>query len=550
MFANGSQIATQGIILNEISGDVEFTFELNGKLTETETLKSGALRLKAASSVAAGPPLAFAHVYLIDVDTEEVLFQTQTDENGFFEFSSIPYKNYYFAVNEPVLPAEPLLLTFESNIFIKEVEINGEVGTEGITASVSVTPNNNCDTESPNYTIWYLDYDGDGFGTSNFWVGQCTQPIGYVLNDLDCNDKNADINPDATDIQGVPIDYDCDGEIPCNSFELVEFSAPTVPVIITDQIGISVFYNGDLPSTAEIDWGDGSSSPATISIGVLSGTHLYAEPGVYILTLVLTDGCQETRTFQYKYVVLYDPSEGFVTGSGTIYSPTGASTLFPNADGIASFGFVSKYDKKKGVPIGNTEFEFEAGELLFASTEYDWLVVAGSKAKFKGRGSVNGVPGYQFMISAIDAETKGNPDLFRIKIWNETTGYVVYDNQMDAELNADPTTAIMEGSIRIHTPKTKSELITSSNISELSEDKFLAYPNPTKGKITVKIGHPEKGSVFLSVTNITGQILLNKIINYNESIEIDLSSKPAGVYLLNIKLNDKKYVKKIILKHE
>jgi hypothetical protein len=57
----------------------------------------------------------------------------------------------------------------------------------------------------------------------------------------------------------------------------------------------------------------------------------------------------------------------------------------------------------------------------------------------------------------------------------------------------------------------------------LSEDKFLAYPNPTKGKITVKIGHPEKGSVFLSVTNITGQILLNKIINYNESIEIDLS---------------------------
>ena len=38
MFANGTRVATQGIILNEISGDTEFTFVLNGNLTENETV--------------------------------------------------------------------------------------------------------------------------------------------------------------------------------------------------------------------------------------------------------------------------------------------------------------------------------------------------------------------------------------------------------------------------------------------------------------------------------------------------------------------------------
>ena len=183
MYANGTQIATQGIILNEIIGDVEFTFELSGTLTENENLKSGALRMKSAAAVAAGPPLAFVNVYLIDEETGLVLFETITDENGFFEFKSIPYKNYYFTINEPVIPAEPILLTFKGNIFIKEVEISGEVGTEGITTEVIVTPSSTCSPDNPDYKIWYLDADNDGFGNAKYWVGQCTKPSGYVLND-------------------------------------------------------------------------------------------------------------------------------------------------------------------------------------------------------------------------------------------------------------------------------------------------------------------------------------------------------------------------------
>jgi hypothetical protein len=202
LYSNGVQTATQGIILNEISSETEFTFVLNGNLTVTEdqNLKSGELRLKSAVEVLTGNPLAYAKVYLIDAETEEIFAETTTDENGFFEFKNVKYRNFFFTVNTPQLPENPVLLAFKSNIFVKEVVINGEVGTEGISASVAITPVNTCNPGNPDYRIWFRDFDGDGYGNPWFWVGQCSQPTGYVLNNLDPDDSNPNITPETEKI--------------------------------------------------------------------------------------------------------------------------------------------------------------------------------------------------------------------------------------------------------------------------------------------------------------------------------------------------------------
>jgi len=145
--------------------------------------------------------------------------------------------------------------------------------------------------------------------------------------------------------------------------------------------------------------------------------------------------------------VLYSPwagQGGLVTGGGTIWSKPGDFVLDPAAEGQANFGFVAKYKKGASVPDGNTNFVFSTGDLHFHSSEYDWLIVAGETAKFKGTGQVEGLgDGYKFMLWAGD----GDPDTFRIKIWEEVGDVetVIYDNG-----SQDPITG---GNILIHKEK-------------------------------------------------------------------------------------------------
>jgi hypothetical protein len=148
-----------------------------------------------------------------------------------------------------------------------------------------------------------------------------------------------------------------------------------------------------------------------------------------------------------------------VTGGGWIDSPEGACHFDACTDtitGKANFGFVSKSKKGANVPTGETEFQFKAGNLNFHSESYQWLVVAGSKAKYKGEGTINGAGNYGFMLTAIGEKLTHSTDvdLFRIKIWDkDDSDAVVYDNKMGADDDADPTMAIGGGNIVIHKAK-------------------------------------------------------------------------------------------------
>jgi len=74
---------------------------------------------------------------------------------------------------------------------------------------------NDCDGEIDDdvqYTTWYVDGDGDGYGDLDLPLEDCVQPKGYVDNDLDCDDTDATINPDGIEVcDGA--DNDCDGTV-------------------------------------------------------------------------------------------------------------------------------------------------------------------------------------------------------------------------------------------------------------------------------------------------------------------------------------------------
>jgi hypothetical protein len=227
---------------------------------------------------------------------------------------------------------------------------------------------------------------------------------------------------------------------PCNAPPIADPNGPYLGAagspIVFDGTGSSD-PDGD-PLNYDWDFGD------TYTGSGAAPSHTYTDAGIYDLCLTVDDGDVTSNTI-CTIVVVYDPSDGFVTGGGWIDSPEGAYVPDPTLTGRANFGFVSKYKKGATEPTGQTEFQFQTADLNFHSDSYEWLVVTGSNyARFKGEGTINAEGYYKFMIWTGDNE----PDTFRIKIWTEDDAgveTVVYDNGFDQ--------AIGGGSIVIHEKK-------------------------------------------------------------------------------------------------
>ncbi len=73
---------------------------------------------------------------------------------------------------------------------------------------------NNCDTlvDDGLTTVFYADADGDGYGDPESTTEDCEAPSGYLTDSSDCDDTDADINPDAIESTDT-VDNDCDGDI-------------------------------------------------------------------------------------------------------------------------------------------------------------------------------------------------------------------------------------------------------------------------------------------------------------------------------------------------
>ncbi|MBT5774195.1 MAG: hypothetical protein HOH95_07445 [Dehalococcoidia bacterium] len=244
--------------------------------------------------------------------------------------------------------------------------------------------------------------------------------------------------------------------------EVGPIDAPLDPVSVETVVHASATFTDPdtLDShTATWDWGDGSSEVVLVEpTGTRStaSTHVYTSAGVYGVTLRVTDDFGTWDESVFEFVVAYDAEAGFVTGGGWIDSPTGAYTPEDASDtdvvGRATFGFVSRYRRGATVPSGNTDFRFRAADFNFHSEDYQWLVVGGARAQFKGTGVINGAGDYGFLLTAVDGDLPGGGGVerFRIKIWDVATDIVVYDNQAGSDDGTPLATAIGGGSIVIH----------------------------------------------------------------------------------------------------
>jgi hypothetical protein len=352
---------------------------------------------------------------------------------------------------------------------------------------------------------------------------------------------------------------------------IVQITAPVDPI----QVSIGINTNATFTDACVIgthttiwEWGDGSTTAGTVEetngAGTVTGDHTYATAGVYTLKLTVTDNADKSGEAFFRYVVIYDPSAGYVTGGGWIDSPLGAYVDNPSLTGKANFGFVSKYAIGKTTPEGNTQFSFKVADLKFHSTSYDWLVIAGAHAKYKGSGMINGSGDYGFMLTATDGQVNGGGgvDKFRIKIWRkDATETVVYDNQMGASDDADAADAIEGGSIVMHSS-------SAAKSGELSADEatpgalpesyalFQNYPNPFNPQTEIRFALPEANHVVVKIFNLLGVEMRTLVDEQREAgyhrvhwdgRDENGKAVTSGIYLYQLRVGSFSQVKKMSL---
>jgi len=402
---------------------------------------------------------------------------------------------------------------------------DGNPGVNPGAAEVCNGIDDDCDTSVDEGTksTYFRDSDVDGYGNPSNWIEACSQPSGYVIDNLDCDDTDPNEHPDQTwykdeDDDGysdgttnttsctrpewykvaselAAISDDCDDSDPlvnpgmdevlfnekdddCNPATKDDDLAPVTYNVVANPVPVdsgqgtvsATIDDTDkggsviLSAACRIEPGEWLPMDAPFNSPLENVTATFEVPvdvGVYDLCVHGSDDDENVSLDECALLAVYDPNGGFVTGGGWIDSPAGAYTADPTLTGKATFGFVSKYKKGATTPTGVTEFQFKVAGLNFHSDSYEWLVVAGAGAKYKGVGTINGEGEYNFILSAIDADINENDnfdiDRFRIRIWEEDDDgveIVKYDNGLGDD-SEDAITEIGGGSIVVHTKKTK-----------------------------------------------------------------------------------------------
>ena len=169
-----------------------------------------------------------------------------------------------------------------------------------------------------NGTTWYLDYDQDGFGGTQYTLTSCLAPTGYVADSSDCDDTNPSVNTTALEMcDGV--DNDCDG--------------------MADDDDSAVIYQPSDVVYADLD-GDGYGDAGNIDLACSPSTN----------QVLNADDCDDTD--QYVNPLAMDVCDGVDNNcNGQTDEGNSLGPFYTDADGD---GFGDPSTMYTGCPVSNS----------------------------------------------------------------------------------------------------------------------------------------------------------------------------------------------------
>jgi len=398
---------------------------------------------------------------------------------------------------------------------------------------------NDCDgniDDDALFTTYYLDNDGDTYGDQlDAGTTFCYVPAApYVLDNTDCNDADASINPGASEICNA-IDEDCDG-IADDGLTFTTYFADTDADTYGDAFNTTTTCDG-LPSGYVTDNTDCDDTQNTVYPGAVE----------------ICDGLDNNCDGNFD--------EGTVTASitpaGSVQTCKGVPTTLTANTGL---GYTYQWFKNGNIIVGatastygankpgNYQVQVNSPEGCFAlSTPTVVSVLANPNANASAPNGTSLCTTVKLKVSYDATYTwqwkkdgtpipGANNYLYFPTTAGSYTCLVTAATGCSRESNAIVVTACKEG----------------ETVEPIAEETFDMFPNPTESEFVIELSIITNAtSADVQLFNIMGEVVYNNNVSVNngnisESITLN-DAVPAGMYIVKVTVDGKEFTKQLIL---
>jgi hypothetical protein len=334
------------------------------------------------------------------------------------------------------------------------------------------------------FNTYYADNDGDSFGDANNSIYECSQPSGYVTNNTDCNDNNANQNASSVEICNGE-DDDCDGTID-NGLVFLDYYADL------DSDG----FGGGAATNSCVDLGAGYVT----NNGDCNNANASINPNATEICNSIDDNCDGQIDEGITFTTYYQDfdNDGFGTGDAV------TSCTNPGA------GWVTN----------NTDCDDTNGNTFPGATELCNTIDDNCDGQ-----TDEGVQTVYFIDN--DGDTYGNPSV-SILACTQPIGYTPDDtdcNDTDASINPGAEDIGGNGIDE----NCDGEI--DNSIFELNASINL-YPNPTRSELNIQISNALVGNEMY-IFDAVGKLVYKQQL-FSTQTTIPVSNFADGNYIFRV----------------